>query len=258
MGFIFSTHDECCFSVFFFACSLLFFLLLLSFYSVQWACLEITHNAQPNKLTDSGMGHSVIRWRQYHLVWRWATTASLISCFLPSINTTPLLRKCLRHAGTWLPLPPSLPPFLPPTVYVSHPLLLKHAYRYCFQVLQRDIYRVLQHICRIEMPNAALFLFCFDVPLKKKNNHALHFFFNVSGLQGGARFWKSHLFTESLTSFHALLSFLDHRTIIKIVCIPIEKKMSSNFLWNAKKKPWNLIYGADRLHHKVFQIWRHF
>lgn len=92
---------------FFFACSLLFFLLLLSFYSVQWACLEITHNAQPNKLTDSGMGHSVIRWRQYHLVWRWATTASLISCFLPSINTTPLLRKCLRHAGTWLPLPPS-------------------------------------------------------------------------------------------------------------------------------------------------------
>lgn len=205
--------------VFFFACSLLFFLLLLSFYSVQWACLEITHYAQPNKLTDSGMGHSVIRWRQYHLVWRWATTASLISCFLPSINTTPLLRKCLRHAGTWLPLPP----FLPPTVYVSHPLLLKHAYRYCFQVLQRDIYRVLQHICRIEMPNAALFLFCFDVPLKKKITSHFIFFLRV-GAPGGARFWKSHLFTESLTSFHALLSFLDHRTIIKIVCIPIEKK----------------------------------
>lgn len=200
MGFIFSTHDECCFSGFFFACSLLFFLLLLSFYSVQWACLEITHNAQPNKLTDSGMGHSVIRWRQYHLVWRWATTASLISCFLPSINTTPLLRKCLRHAGTWLPLPPSLPPFLPPTVYVSHPLLLKHAYRYCFQVLQRDIYRVLQHICRIEMPNAALFLFCFDVPLKKKITSHFIFFLTCRGSRGGqvlkkpSVHWKFDLF----------------------------------------------------------------
>lgn len=146
------------------------------------------------------MGHSVIRWRQYHLVWRWATTASLISCFLPSINTTPLLRKCLRHAGTWLPLPPSLPPFLPPTVYVSHPLLLKHAYRYCFQVLQRDIYRVLQHICRIEMPNAALFLFCFDVPLKKKITSHFIFFFTCRGSRGGqvlkkpSVHWKFHLF----------------------------------------------------------------
>ena len=167
---------------FLFVCSFLF-----SLYSVQWACLELTHNAQPNKLTDSRMGHSVIRWRQYHLVSRWATTASLISCFLPSINTTPLLRKCLRHAGTWLPLPPSLPLL---TVYVSHPLLLKHAYRYCFQVLQRDIYRILQHICRIEMPNAALFLFCFDVPLKKKKNLALPFFFYMPGLRGGGQVLK--------------------------------------------------------------------
>lgn len=177
-----------------------FFFFFCPFISVQWACLEITHYAQPNKLTDSGMGHSVIRWRQYHLVWRWATTASLISCFLPSINTTPLLRKCLRHAGTWLPLPPSLPPFLPPTVYVSHPLLLKHAYRYCFQVLQRDIYRVLQHICRIEMPNAALFLFCFDVPLKKKITSHFIFFLRVGAPGGGqvlkkpSVHWKFDLF----------------------------------------------------------------
>ena len=213
MGLICSTHDECCFSFFFFACSLLFFFVCLFLFSFHCACLELTHNAQPNKLTDSRMGHSVIRWRQYHLVSRWATTASLISCFLPSINTTPLLRKCLRHAGTWLPLPPSLPLL---TVYVSHPLLLKHAYRYCFQVLQRDIYRILQHICRIEMPNAALFLFCFDVPLKKKKNLALPSFFYMPGLRGGGgRFWKSHLFTKSLTSFHALLLFLDHRTIMK-------------------------------------------
>lgn len=33
------------------------FLLLFSLLSVQWACLEITHDAQPNKLTDTCVGH---------------------------------------------------------------------------------------------------------------------------------------------------------------------------------------------------------
>lgn len=91
---------------------------------------------------------------QYPASIRISHPSYLISCFLPShmcvLDTT--LRRCLRHAGTWLP---SL------SVWVSHLLLLKHAYSHSFQVLQRDIYRVLQHICRIEMPTAALFLFLF-------------------------------------------------------------------------------------------------
>lgn len=167
-----------------------FFFFFCPFISVQWACLEITHYAQPNKLTDSGMGHSVIRWRQYHLVWRWATTASLISCFLPSINTTPLLRKCLRHAGTWLPLPPSS------SLPSPHGLCVTSA------PAQARISLLLSGVTKGYIPRftaympywnakCCLIFVLFWRSIKKKNNLALHLFFYVSGLQGGPGFEKA-------------------------------------------------------------------
>lgn len=125
--------------------------------------LKFTHNAQPNKLTDSCMGHGVIRWRQYQLsiqsASRSAITASLISCLcLPTCVLSPRLlcwQKCLRHAGTWLP-PPSCLCVTFASAQARISLLLSG--------VTKGIYTAFYSIyCRIEMPNAALFLVCFDV-----------------------------------------------------------------------------------------------
>lgn len=53
-------------AVYLFACSFHFFFPPFLLFQIKWARLEITHDAQPNKLADSCLGHSVIRWRQYH------------------------------------------------------------------------------------------------------------------------------------------------------------------------------------------------
>lgn len=85
-----------------FACSVLFFSSFLL--SVLWACY-----AQPHKLTDSSMGHGVIRWRQYHSVssqYQDQPSQLFDLMLLPShvcVLDTTLRRRCLRHAGTWLP-----------------------------------------------------------------------------------------------------------------------------------------------------------
>lgn len=88
----------------FILCSFLFiFLFFLFCISVLWACAEITHNAQPRKLTDSCVGQGVIRWRQYRdgasqLLWSHASAFPHV-CYRH--NSTALTR-CLRHAGTRL------------------------------------------------------------------------------------------------------------------------------------------------------------
>lgn len=115
----------------------------LSLFSLLWACLEITHNAQPHKLTGSRMGHGVIRWRQYHSVFsQYQDRASRLlwshASAFPRVLSTRLHHTEKMSATCWYLTPP---PFL--GVCVPHLLLLKHAYRYCFQVLQRDIYRIL-------------------------------------------------------------------------------------------------------------------
>lgn len=216
-----------------FACYFLpsfpFFFFLLS---VLWACLEISHNAQPHKLTDSCMGHGVIRWRQLSLsiqsVSRSAVTASLISCFcLPTcvINTTPLLRKCLRTCWFLTPLPPV-------NVCVLHPI------RFCSSThiatafrCYKGIYNAfLQHICRIEMPNAALFLFCFQSSTS----------FDLSELGAGFEEEKPSDHWEFFTSFDALLWYcLDHCTK-KIVCIPIENEQQQWFPVKCQKNKKSL------------------
>lgn len=94
------THLFACFVLFFFSSFLL---------SVLWACLEITQNAQPHKLTDSSMGHGVIRWRQYHSVssqYQDQPSQLFDLMLLPShmcVLDTTLRRRCLQRAGTWLP-----------------------------------------------------------------------------------------------------------------------------------------------------------
>lgn len=111
-----------------------------------FSCLFHLFRAQPHKLTDSHKGHSVIRWKQYPS--RSGPAAfSLIFMLLPShmhvINTTAsALRRCLQHAGTWLP---SL------SVHGPH-LLLLHISR-CYK---RDVCHILQHICRIENTKCCL------------------------------------------------------------------------------------------------------
>lgn len=135
---------------------LFIFCLLLQFSSFcLWACLEITHNAQPHKLTDSCMGHGVIRWRQYHSVSRSAITAPLISCFcLPSrVLSTHWWKNACERAGSWLLLPP--PPR--PSVSACHICFcssthIANAFR-CY----KGIYTALQHILKCQM----LPYFCF-------------------------------------------------------------------------------------------------
>lgn len=131
---------KCCWS---FACFLYFFF---------FRSLEITHNAWPNKLADYHVGQGVIRRRQYQsasiqyqdqLLWPHA------SAFPHIVNTALLLRKCSQHAAT-------CPPIRHPECHIR---LCSSACIncYCVQVSQRDMYCILQHMCRIEMPSAALF-----------------------------------------------------------------------------------------------------
>lgn len=144
-----------------------FFLLpfLFSPFPFNGHVLKFTHNAQPNKLTDSCMGRGVIRWRQYQLsiqsVSRSAITASLISCLcLPTCVLSPRLHrweKCLRHAGTWLPSP--LPFLSACHIRFCSSTHIATAFR-CYKGIYTASYSI---YCRIEMPNAALFLVCFDV-----------------------------------------------------------------------------------------------
>lgn len=158
--------------------------------------------AQPHKLTDSHKGHSVIRWKQYPS--RSGPTAfSLIFMLLPShmhvINTTvSALRRCLRHAGTWLP---SL------SVHGPHLLLLPH-----LQVLQKGRTPHFYSIYAVsKIPNAALFLFF--VWRSSKISH----FVLTSQCSGWVQIKKnkSHLFTEKcvFNSFDASWYCLGHCTI---------------------------------------------
>lgn len=138
--------------------------LLLSF---QWACLEITHNAQPHKLTDSCSG--VIRCEdritQYPISIKISRHSFSDLMLLPSHvcvinNDSTTSRRCLRYIPVLDFTPP--PPLPPPSVSpASHPLWLKHAYLLPLSGVTKGYIPHLQHICRIEMPNAALFLFLF-------------------------------------------------------------------------------------------------
>lgn len=93
-----------------FACSFLIRLVFL-----LWACIEITHNAQPRKLTGSCTVHGVIRWRQRHSPSSqyqdhpsqrlWAH-ASVFPCVLYQHDST--LRKMPTTCWYLTPLPPCL------------------------------------------------------------------------------------------------------------------------------------------------------
>ena len=82
---------------------LLLFPISFSFFLFYGHVLKLPTMLSHISYTDSCMGHGVIRWRQYQ---DQPSKALLISCScLPTcvINMTPLLWKCLRHAGSWLP-----------------------------------------------------------------------------------------------------------------------------------------------------------
>ena len=122
-------------------------------------------------------------------------------------------RRCLKHARTR--------PSSPAVTSASAPARIT-----LFRCYKRDIYRVIQHICRVEMPNAALF-FCSVSTFVE--NLALH----CSFFGGSGQVWKkqSHLFTEDfnfnfvfffLNWFDALWYCLDHCTIIN--CMHTNRK----------------------------------
>lgn len=113
-----------CWVLFIFCLFLLLFFffplpLLLSF---QWACLEITHNAQPHKLTDSCSG--VIRCEdritQYPISIKISRHSFSDLMLLPSHvcvinNDSTTSRRCLRY----IPVLDFTPPHLSPSLGVS-------------------------------------------------------------------------------------------------------------------------------------------
>lgn len=118
-GSYFDTHVECCLS---FACSFFFFFSLPLLLSFQWACLEITHNAQPHKLTDSCSG--VIRCEdritQYPISIKISRHSFSDLMLLPSHvcvinNDSTTSRRCLRY----IPVLDFTPPHLSPSLGVS-------------------------------------------------------------------------------------------------------------------------------------------
>lgn len=169
-GSYFDTHVECCLS---FACSFFFFFffsppLLLSF---QWACLEITHNAQPHKLTDSCSG--VIRCEdritQYPISIKISRHSFSDLMLLPSHvcvinNDSTTSRRCLRYIPVLDFTPHPTPPFPLPRCLLRHTHFgssMRICYR--FQVLQRDIYRIYSIYAVLKCQMLPYFCFCFDV-----------------------------------------------------------------------------------------------
>lgn len=138
-----------------------FFPLFILLLSVLWACLEFTHNAQPHKLTDSRMGHGVIRWRQHHSVssqYQDQPSQPLWS------HASALLRVCYQHNTTvdkmpakcWFLTPPPPQCLCVTSASAQAPISLLLS-----GVTKGYIPHFTAYICRIEMPNAALFLFLF-------------------------------------------------------------------------------------------------
>lgn len=163
-----------CWVLFIFCLFLLLFFffplpLLLSF---QWACLEITHNAQPHKLTDSCSG--VIRCEdritQYPISIKISRHSFSDLMLLPSHvcvinNDSTTSRRCLRYIPVLDFTPPTPPPPSPlPRCLLRHTHFgssMRICYR--FQVLQRDIYRIYSIYAVLKCQMLPYFCFCFDV-----------------------------------------------------------------------------------------------
>lgn len=145
---------------------------------------------------------------------RQRSLSDLHASSFPTCELSTQLQGVERMPATCWCLTP--PPSLPPSVSVCHMCFCScthNAFR-----CHKGIYSAfLQHICRIEMPNAALFLFCFDVLTSPYS----------SGL--GKRFWKSKAICSlgrvsfSFYSTDALLWYcLDHST--QINCMHTNRK----------------------------------
>lgn len=175
-SFFSKTHDKCCFIFCLF--SPFYFLspprsphTLLFLLCVQWACLEITHNAQPHKLTDCCMGSRCYQVKTVSLsirtVSRWAITASLISCFLPShvcvIDTTSTTLRKMPATRWYLTRTPSLSVCVCVTSAQARIALLLSGVIKGYLLHFYSIYAVLK--CQM-LPY--FFVFVFDVHLKKK------------------------------------------------------------------------------------------
>lgn len=215
----------------FFACSFPFFPCFFTFFffntGMSW---NFTHSALRRPLPESSMGRGVIRWRQYPV----GIGISHRSCFSRVINTTPAqrkrIKKCLRRAGTW--------PLFPQCLCVTSASAQARITLPLSGVTKGYIPH-LQHICRIEMPNAALFLF----------RSALHC------TRRGKR--------KAICSLFFVLYVLDHCT--KINCMHTSSRW---LLWNAKNththihkktkkkkkrcQALNFNLRSRSIHHKVF------
>lgn len=103
------------------------------------------------KLTDSHKGHRVVRWKQSPSVPRSSPASSLVFMLLSShmhvINTT---------AACWEDTCDMSVLDFPPSVFMCHNCFCSstHNTSRCYK---KDTYPILQHICCIKRPNAALF-----------------------------------------------------------------------------------------------------
>lgn len=194
------------------------------------------------------MGHSVIRWRQYHsvssqhqdqpsqLLWFHAFSFPFV-CYR---RVSTALSKCLRRAGTSFPLPQCLC-----HLHLCSSMHIATAFR----CLQSDIYCILQHTVYAVLKCQLLPYFCFVLTLLRIYTFILHV-----GAWGS--FWR-----RKASVYWTFLCFVIlFRSLHKKNLYAYQQKMSSkhDFLWNAKiKKAFKCINPWNRLiHHKVF--WSHF
>lgn len=192
-GFIFYTWQV----LFIFCLFLLSPTLFFSFCSMgmSWKC---THNAQPNKLTDSCMGHSVIRWRQYHSVSSlYQDQPSQLLCLPTSVLSTRL--HCWENACDMLVL--DSPPSVSACNICFHSSTHNATAFRCYKGIYTAFYSIYA-VLKCQM----LPYFCFIFTLRIQHLILL--------VQAGLK-KKSHLFTELFLYFFSCFVVILFRSLHK-------------------------------------------